>query len=333
MFKKYKYQLISSSIVVLVLSLINIHIGLINIEGEKQSMILAERFFKGGSWVEIFFVAIYTFYIIGKMINADNTAKWRKLTWTVFSFVFFSQLILGLFGFEKFLMTGMLHIPIPALIIGGAVYKLQFGFMPILFLSTVILSGPSWCSQLCYFGAADFQASSLKKGKPAIIKNKSALKHTFLAIVVVGAIVLRFLNLSYLMTGIIAGLFGIIGVLVIIFISTKKKTMYHCTVYCPIGTILQYVKYINPFRMYIDESSCTNCMLCTPTCKYDALNTIDIENKKPGISCTYCGDCISSCHSSSIKYKVFNVKGDKARFIWITLTISLHAIFLVLARI
>ncbi len=332
MLKKYKYQIIGSSIVLLVLSLINMHIK-VGVVGNKQSMILAERFFKGGSWVEITIVVVYTFYIIGKMITANNTAKWRKITWTVFSVVFFSQLILGLFGFEKFLMTGMLHLPIPALIIGGAVYKLKFGFMPILFLSTVILSGPAWCSQLCYFGAVDFQASSSKKGFAKKIKNKTALKHTFLAIVVVGAIVLRFLNLSYLMTGIIAGSFGIIGVLIIIFISHKKKMMYHCSVYCPVGTILQYVKYINPFRMYIEESSCTNCMLCTPTCKYDALNTIDIKNKKPGLSCTYCGDCISSCHSSSIKYKVFNIKGDKARFIWITLTISLHAIFLVLARI
>ena len=242
------------------------------------------------------------------MISADNTAKWRKITWTVFSVVFFSQLILGILGFEKFLMTGMLHLPIPALIIGGAVYKFKFGFMPILFLSTVILSGPAWCSQLCYFGAMDFQASSQKKGKPKAIKNKAALKHTFLAIVVVGAIVLRFLDLSYLLTGIIAGSFGIAGVLIIIFISHKRKMMYHCSVYCPVGTILQYMKYINPFRMYIEDSSCTNCMLCTPSCKYDALNPEDIKNKKPGLSCTYCGDCISSCHSSSIKYKVFNIK-------------------------
>lgn len=329
MIKKYKNSIIGAAIVAFVLSIINIKVRL---DGVKP-MLLGERFLPGiGGWIEIFIISIYAGYIIHKMITTRNTAKWRKLTWTIFSVVFFAQLLLALLGFDMFLMKHSFHLPIPALIIGGSVYNLNFGFMPILFLSTVILSGPAWCSQLCYFGALDLQASS-GLGKPHKIKNKALLKSTFLIIVITGAVVLRILNLSYFWTAIIASLFGVVGIFVILYYSRKKKMMYHCTTFCPIGTVLQYVKYINPFRMYIEQSACTLCMQCTPTCKYDALNPEDIKAGKPGLSCTYCGDCISSCHSSSIKYKFFNIKGQRAQNIWIVLTIVLHAIFLALARI
>ena len=33
--------------------------------------------------------------------------------------VFFSQLALGLVGFSRFLMTGALHVPVPAVIVAG----------------------------------------------------------------------------------------------------------------------------------------------------------------------------------------------------------------------
>ncbi len=331
--KKYKHSIIGFIVIAFTLTMVNLKV-------KTMTMLLAERFFPGWAWLEILFVSFYGAYFIHKMIHSFNTARLRKLTWTIFSIVFFSQLILGLIGkytgneiLQEFLMTGKLHLPVPALIIGGAVYNFKIGFMPILFLSTVILSGPAWCSQLCYFGAMDLQFASHKKGRPGKIKNKQQLKSTFLILVVSAAIFLRLFDVNITLTAILGGLFGIVGVAIMYFVSRKQKMMYHCTVYCPIGTVIQYIKYINPFRMYIDTNSCTLCMHCSTTCPYDALNPNDIKSGKPGQTCTYCGDCISSCDSSSIKYKLFNIKGIAAQNIWITLTISLHAIFLALARI
>jgi len=333
MWKKYKYSIIGFISIAFVLSMVNWKV-------KSMTMLLAERFFPGWAWLEIILVAFYGAYVIHKMIYSFNTANLRKFTWTVFSIVFFSQLALGLLGkwldnptLQEFLMTGKLHLPVPALIIGGAVYKFKIGFMPILFLSTVILSGPSWCSQLCYFGAMDLQFASKNKGRPQKVKNKNRLKSTFLILVVAGALLLRIFDVDITISAIAGATFGLVGIGIMYFISRKRKMMFHCTVYCPIGTVIQYLKYINPFRMYIDTNSCTLCMHCSTTCPYDALNPENIKAGKPANTCTYCGDCISSCDSSSIKYKFFNIKGKAAQNIWIVLTISLHAIFLALARI
>lgn len=296
-------------------------------------MLLAERFLPGyGGWIEIAIIAVYAGLIIDRMIQSRNVVYWRRLTWTIFTIVFFSQLLLGIAGYERFLMTGTLHLPIPAMIIGGSLYKLKIGFMPILFLSTIIISGPAWCSQLCYFGAIDLQVSRGGKN-PKKLRQKNALKMIFLFLVVIGAILLRLFNVDYLTAAWLGGAFGIAGLLIIIIISRKKKMMYHCTVYCPIGTLTQYLKFINPFRMYIERDACTLCMHCKLHCKYDALHTFDIKNGKPGISCTYCGDCVASCDTNAIKYKLFNLRDRRAQNAWIIISIALHAVFMALGRI
>ena len=96
-------------------------------------MILAERFLKGSGWVEILLISSYGAYVSFKMQDPMNVPKWRKITWTIFSVVFFTQLIIGLSGFEKFLMTGKLHLPIPMMILAGPIYRGQLSVMTILF--------------------------------------------------------------------------------------------------------------------------------------------------------------------------------------------------------
>lgn len=299
----------------------------------KKTMILAERFWQGGGWIEIFLISLYGAVVVWYMHNPANVAKWRKYTWGLFSIVFFSQLILGISGFHTFLMTaGKFHLPVPALIIGGPIFRYKIGFMTILFLSTIILSGPAWCSHLCYFGALD---NLLAKGKPekGKIKHKTALKVTTMVLVVFGALIMRLTGSSYFTATIVGGVFGIIGIIFIIVLSRRKGKMVHCTSYCPIGTFINYARFINPFRMYIEESSCTLCNACTSHCRYDALNPEEIKNKKPGITCTLCGDCITSCHAGSIKYKLFKFNPETSRNIWLFITVSLHAIFMALARL
>jgi NAD-dependent dihydropyrimidine dehydrogenase PreA subunit len=297
----------------------------------EKPMILAERFLKGSGWVEILLISSYGAYVSFKMQDPKNVPKWRKITWSIFSIVFFTQLIIGLSGFEKFLMTGKLHLPIPMMILAGPIYRGQLSVMTILFISTVILTGPAWCSQLCYFGAFDNLASTGKTSKE-ILKHKGAIKSTTLVLVITIALILRWINISMLPATLIAVGFGIVGIGIMILFSLKRKKMVHCVMYCPIGTIVNIFKYVNPFRMYIDQS-CTLCMNCTKFCKYDALNALDIKNSKPSITCTLCGDCLAGCQHNSIKYRFLKMTPEHARNLYLILTISLHAACIAMARI
>mgnify|MGYP000865019205 FL=1 len=318
----YKQSLIAFAFILFLL--IPVHMVI------ERPMLLMERFLPGWGWIEILLLGFYGAFVTHKMIHAHNTAKWRLRIWTLFSFVFFGQLLLGLFGMEQFLMTGQLHFPIPAMIVAGPIYRFQIGFMPILFLSTIVLSGPAWCSQLCYFGAIDGLLAS--NGRPSIIKNKHFIRLSIFFAVLLGALFFRLfqLNESWVIW-IIAG-FGIIGLSVILFMSRRKGAMVHCTSYCPVGVAVSYLKFVNPFRLEIGNE-CTFCQKCVRDCRYDALSMEDLKSGKPGISCTYCGDCISACSSSQIRYKLFRFKPQTARMIWIVMTVVLHTVFLGLARI
>ena len=297
----------------------------------ERPMILAERFFEGAGWVEIFIISLYGAVVAYKMQDPQNVPQWRKITWTIFSVIFFTQLAIGLSGFEKFLMTGKLHLPIPMMIVGGPLYRGQLSVMTILFLSTVILTGPAWCSHLCYFGAFDNLASSGKTSME-ILKHKGVIKSTILILVIAMALLLRWFNVPLLIATLIALAFGITGIGIMILFSLKRKKMVHCVMYCPVGTIVNGLKYVNPFRMYIDQS-CTLCMHCTKFCKYDALNAEDIRKGKPSITCTLCGDCLAGCQHNSLKYRFFLMNPERARDLYLILTISLHASCISLARI
>lgn len=126
-------------------------LALVQLKLTYHPIILLERFISGGGWFEITVIAFYGAFVAYKMQIPLNVPKWRRITWTIFSFVFFSQLIIGLLGVDKFLMTGKLHLPIPMMILAGPMYRGHLSVMTILFLSTIILTEPAWCSQLCYF--------------------------------------------------------------------------------------------------------------------------------------------------------------------------------------
>ncbi len=294
-------------------------------------ILLAERFVKGLGWLEIAIIATYGAYVAYKMQDPKEVPKWRKKIWTIFSVAFFSQLIIGLLGADKFLMNGKLHLPIPMMILAGPIYRGQLSIMPILLISTIILTGPAWCSQLCYFGAFDGLSSSGKtqKGK---LKYKAQIKASILVFVIIMTIALRLFEVSLLISTLAAISFGLVGISVMLWFSRKNGKMVHCILYCPVGTIVNITRFISPFRMYIDNS-CDLCMRCTSHCKYDALRPEHIKNKKPGFSCTLCGDCLASCKGNSIKYRFLNLKPETARNLYLFLTISLHACFLAVARI
>lgn len=299
----------------------------------EKPMILAERFFENGGWIEIFFIEIYTFVLTFLMLKTENIIKWRTRYWLLFSIIFFVQFLLGLFVNEKFLMTGKLHIPVPALIIAGPVFRGEGFFMIILLLSTILLAGPTWCSHLCYIGAWDNLASKTKK-KQTFFKRKNyiTIRYLMICLVVLSAILLRYLRIETEIVALLAIFFGIFGIILMIFVSRKKSYMFHCTTYCPIGALVALLGKIFPVRVKINKNLCTNCYQCTSDCKYDALRISDILKGKAGWNCTLCGDCLSSCPHNAIYFSFFG----RTKNIWnyyIAFVIGLHSVFIALARL
>ncbi len=309
-------------------------IGLLVIVQIKVSMpmLILGRFFPTFGWLQALALAVYAGLITEKMLDPLKSAKWRYRIWFLFSVVFFSQLIVGLLGVDQFLMTGELHLPVPAMILAGPLYRAEGFFMPILFLATVLLAGPAWCSHLCYVGAWDNLAANMKKQPQSLPKWRHPVRVGILVLIIFVSILLRLIGVPTFSATLIGAAFGIIGVGIMIFFSRKKGAMVHCITYCPIGIIANWIGKINPFRIRIDQA-CTECGACTKVCRYDALNSSDIKKRKPGLTCTLCGDCIKSCHGNWINYRFFRMKPEHARSMFIVLVVSLHAVFLGLARI
>ncbi len=294
-------------------------------------MLLAERFIAGSGWIEIGLIATYGAFLLYHMLLPAQTAKWRLRSWKVFSLAFFGQLLLGLLLDSRFLMTGRLHFPVPAMILAGPIYRGEMSFMPLLFLSTLVLAGPAWCSQLCYLGALDGWAADRKKPSPTH-KHLWLIKNTVLLVVISAALLFRGLNLPPSFGSALVASFGIGGLTVIFFLSAKKGKMVHCIYYCPVGTVVSYLKGINPIRIKIDPA-CNGCQHCLPACRYEALSPELIRERKVGRTCTHCGDCITTCSRNAIRYKLRGLKSESARAIYLAVSISVHVIFLALARI
>jgi polyferredoxin len=249
--------------------------------------------------------------------------------------VFFAQLGLGLAGMETMLMTEELHLPVPALIVAGPVYRGEGLFMPILYTTTILLVGPAWCSWLCYIGAWDDWAAGRKKGArhhPVPKWATHILRPAILLLIVGTALLLRWYNAPVgLAFGLALG-FGLAGVGVMVFLSSRTGYMIHCTVVCPIGLISNLAGRISPWRLRID-SGCTRCGQCSRTCRYSALEKQDLENGRPGLPCTLCGDCVGQCPNGLIGYRFPGLNPKQARIAFIILIVSIHTLFLGVARI
>jgi len=295
-------------------------------------LLILERFISHAGWLEILILSTYAGWLVEKMLDTAQTPIWRRRIWLVFSVVFFVQLILGLAGYDKFLMTGRLHIPVPAVIIAGPIFRGGGLFMPILFLSTIILVGPAWCSYLCYIGSWDHAAALSKKIPKPLPGWRHSARLTILVIIPLVAIAMRAFGISSMIAAFSAIAFGLIGIIIMLVWSRKIGAMAHCLTWCPIGLLTNWLGKISPFRLQINNS-CTDCGACAFACRYDALYESDIINRRPGLTCTLCGDCLTRCRENSIEYRFFKLSPAGARTVFMIMVICWHAISLGVARI
>ncbi len=118
-------------------------------------LLLSDRFLPGSGPLQIVLAGVYAAWVAGLLLDPVRARKARPRLWALFSAVFFGQLALGLLGAHRLLMTGALHLPVPALILAGPLFRGEGLFMLVLFGVSVLLLGPAWCSHLCYIGAWD----------------------------------------------------------------------------------------------------------------------------------------------------------------------------------
>ncbi len=298
----------------------------------KPDILLAERFFPGSGWIEIALLTIYAGWLSQVMIHTKNISNIRTKYWFFFSVIFFTQFTLGLFVNDNFLMTGDLHLPIPALIIAAPVYRGEGYFMPILLISTLALVGPAWCSSFCYIGSWDNLAALKRRPKKVNRRQTIIIRYAMIALVVAVSLILRYAGASITVVIAFAIGFGLIGVFIMLYFSRKLGYMLHCTTYCPIGGVVTLLGKLYPVRVKIDKNTCTSCSICTTHCKYDALSSDDIKAGEAGWNCTLCGDCLTSCHASSISFSFFGMKKNTWE-VYMSIIVATHAAFLALARL
>jgi polyferredoxin len=250
-------------------------LGIVQWKLSNHPLLVAERFQKGAGWFQVVLTAFYGGLVAWHMQDPSQSARWRHITWSLFSLLFFSQLVIGITVDERFLMSGHLHLPVPAMILAGPLYRMQLSFMTILFISTVLLTGPAWCSHLCYFGALDHLAAHSQTGRKTVHsfkktasfsrKNRRFLPYSIFTLVIAAALLLRWLNAPSRVATLAGLAFGVGGLLIMGFVSRLHQKMRHCTQYCPVGTLVHWLRPFHPFTITLSDQ-CTSCQRCTAYC-------------------------------------------------------------------
>jgi len=294
--------------------------------------LLAERFMVSAGWWEALALCIYAGWLSDKLQDRKLIRKIRPRIWLVFSIIFFTQLILGVMGLERMLMTGALHLPVPALRAAGPLFRGSGFFMAILFSCSVLLAGPAWCSWLCYIGAWDNFAATSRKRPQSLPAWRPTMRVSVLVLVLAVAFLLGRLGVSSLTAAWLAAGFGLVGVGIMVSWSRRTGQMTHCTAYCPMGWFATRMGRVSPWRLRISPT-CTDCGACTPACRFDALYPEDVLNREPGESCTLCGDCLTNCPTESIELHFPGMSPSMARILFFALVTAMHAAWIGVARL
>ena len=299
---------------------------------KKMTLLIADRFLPGSGPVEIFVIALYAVWLCGLLLDKHKQRKARSYAWAFFSFIFFGQLALGLMGLKTFLMTGDLHLPVPALIVAGPLFRGSGFFMLILFTVSVLLVGAAWCSHLCYIGAWDDRLSRLHKGKTGRLPDWAPKVRIGLAVLVFAvAYAMGAAGIPVVIAVWFAAAFGLVGVGIMMFLSSRMKMMVHCSAFCPLGVMSNLLGKISPWRIRFSDN-CTKCNACAAVCRYNAITPERLDAGKPAYSCSLCRDCTAVCRHGAAELRFFGVSSPRITHIFVVLVTSLHALFLGVAR-
>lgn len=301
-------------------------------------LLLLERYFPLWGGVQIFLAAWYAAVVADYLIDAKKSRKMRRKIWLVFSVIFFGQLFLGLMGFDKLLMTGKLHLPVPGFIILGPVYRGELSIMmPILAVFSVLLTGTAWCSFLCYFGSFDAEsAGSRPISRTLPYWLTSWLKFGRPGILIIGVILALLLRTFAAPVNVVAGsvvLYVVASIVFIGILSKKFGGMVHCISFCPMGLFISVLGRLSFWRIKVDKEKCDDCGTCEKTCQYRAITLDSRQKGKTLMRCSTCRDCLAGCSRKAIYLSHPLIPQPMQQPVFVLLVTVLHVVFLSVARV
>lgn len=299
-------------------------------------LLLLERFFPKWGGVEIFFAACYGSFVAGLLADARKSRQVRPRLWMSFACVFFAQFALGLLGVGQMLLTGKLHVPVPAFIVYGAVFRDSLNVMPFIVLASSLLLGSAWCSMLCYFGPFDSLASQGRTLKPLSPSIHKAVRWGRAAVLVSGvavALLLKGAGMDTVTAISLAIAYAALSLFLMVTLSRRYGGMVHCTAFCPMGLIVNLLSRISPWRMRVDSSSCTGCGACEKVCRWRAITPESRAQGSVLMRCSLCRDCISACRSEVIELRFGKLSKEVSAGLFVVGLSTLHTVFLACAMV
>ena len=305
-------------------------------QAARMEFFLLERYLPLFGSVQIFFVSWYGAFLAGKLADRKTTRKFRRIAWTLFGIVFFAQFFLGLLGVEGMLLTGKLHVPIPAFIVFAPIFRDSMSMMPFIVLAATLLAGSAWCSMLCYFGPFDSVAAGSKGVKPYPASFVFLLRWGRIIVLVTGsaaALGLRALGIDLSTAVAIAVAYGAVSLLVMALVSRRYSAMSHCMTFCPMGLVVNLLGRVSPWRVRVNREVCDNCGACEKICKYNAITPESRAEGKTLLRCSLCRDCLTVCRNQALYLRCPGLSPRAAWAVFTGLTTVLHVVFLSVAMV
>jgi len=299
-------------------------------------LLLLERFLPVIGSVQIFFAACYGAFAVGLLADRRYSRRARFWLWLTFGLIFFAQFALGLLGMEKMLLTGQLHVPVPAFVLYGAVFRETLNAMPFIVLATTLLAGGAWCSLFCYFGTFDALAGNSQPLRPLPVWLVWMLRYGRLAVLLTAipiVLLLRWAGCNMAGAVSLAVAYAIASLFFMVTVSRKYGGLLHCGTVCPLGLIVRWLGRLAPWRLQVDVSRCDNCGVCEKICRWRAITPASraMGNSLP--DCTLCRDCLSGCSRGALYLRCPGLSPMLANSVFTGLIAALHAIFLSVAMV
>ena len=291
-------------------------------------VLLAERLIPSAGVLQAFAAGAWAAWACGRLAQRRTAFRTRMMAWRLFSAVFFLQFALAAAGWGLFAMTGELHLPVPGVIVAGALYRGSLSFMPLLFVVSALMAGAAWCSHLCYFGSWDAWAASFSRPSP----HPGPMRWRVLSLVAVAAGALLLTRLPADAAVACGAALGLVMLPVAAFASRRKGYAAYCTLVCPLGLLACALGRLSPWRIR-KTPSCTGCGACASACRYGALRA-SAPKMAPGASCTLCRACLHVCSRGGLAVSFWG-RGAQgmAESALVTLLSAMHALFLFSAMV
>lgn len=253
----------------------------------------------------LFFISLLSLYISGLtwIFLKSKTSFSKGITGRIFSVVFLTQLISGLFISSSYFVHKVMFIPHISYSFAEVIISKSAFYRALLTISTVLIFGGGFCGHLCFLGPWE-------KGTGI----NSNYKYAFLVLFLLGTTSLIFFSTNFYIA-VTATSFFILSLFVIGILSvfTKKRT--HCSILCPLASLREITNRISPFKIVTADSE-------KFICPFGANSGSDHS------LCLKCTSCVTSGQSS---ISIFNLKRNTYE-IYVVSIVIVHGLLINLYR-